>query len=98
MSEEIECQEKITRNVPPHIPSRCFVVPTTRRVFIPIPSAMATRSALSRVAPTLLKARSHALPSKVSRAAFLAARGYASEAGHTVSPLCPNEATQAFWY
>lgn len=50
---------------------------------------MATRSALSRVAPALLKARPYALSSKVSRAAFLAARNYASEAGHSVSPFCP---------
>ena len=63
--------------------------PSTR--FLPIPSVMATRSALSRVVPTLLKARPHALSTKASRAAFLAARGYASEAGHSVSPFCPNE-------
>jgi len=58
-------------------------------LFLPIPSAMATRS-LYRVAPTLLKARSQALPSKASRAVLLAARGFASEAGHTVSPFCPS--------
>jgi len=66
--------------------------PFTDVFFLPIPSAMATRS-LYRVAPSLLKARSQALSSKASRAAFLAARGYASEAGHTVSPFRPNKVT-----
>ena len=70
-----------------------FTLSTTRRrVFFRIPSTMATRSALSRVAPALLKARSNALSLKVSPAAFLAARSYASEAGQSVSPLCPNGA------
>ena len=54
---------------------------------------MATRS-LSRVALTLLRARTQALSSKASRSAFLATRGYASEAGHSVSQFCPNGATR----